>query len=285
MKLASNCYSCIMDRAKFECDMLFSDDEKKMAAMEELLDFMVAHKKDPSPVIGTERERIMKRHSKNLDPYKEMKKESDRVACGLLPATEEFYNRSQNKLEALIRIAAAANSMEWGVKDHDFDNNSFGEVFQETLNERLDGDPKDANKYFDRFDKILYLTDNAGEVIFDLFVIEKLEKMGKRIVISPKSEPILNDVTADELRGMTDRPIEPSGSVIGLMLEEARPELLDILCDEDWLILAKGMGNFETITEFEDKLKGRLIYIMRAKCEPVANRIGTQKGSLVIRAV
>ncbi len=285
MKMASNCYSCILDRAKFECDLLFSDDVEKIEAMEELLDFMVSHKREVPSVVGTERERIMKRRSKNPDPYREMKAESNLVASKLLPLTERFYRESEDKLEALIRIAAAANSMEWGVKGHDFDNNSFEGVFLDTLNENLDGDLEEARRRIDRFEKILYLTDNAGEVVFDLFVIDKLEEMNKSVVIGPKTAPILNDVTAAELRPMTDLAIEPTGPVIGLSLENVRPELLDILKDESVLVIAKGMGNFETMTEFDDMLKGRLIYVMRAKCEPVSMRVGAPRGSLVVRAV
>ncbi|MHC1631082.1 MAG: damage-control phosphatase ARMT1 family protein [Methanotrichaceae archaeon] len=285
MKVASNCYSCILDRAKFECDMLFTDDDQKKEAMEELLEFMVAHKGEVTSVIGSEREEIMKRRSGNPDIYKEMKEESNQVARELLPLAKEFYDRSQNKLESLIRIAAAANSMEWGVKGFDFDTSTFDKVFLDTLNETLDGYPDEAKKYLDQFENILYLTDNAGEIVFDLFVIEKLEEMGKNIVISPKTDPILNDVTAEELRKMTDLTIVPSGPVVGLLLDRARPELLELLWNEDWLILAKGMGNFETITEFDSRLKGRLIYIMRAKCDPVAKTAGAPRGALVVRAV
>lgn len=285
MRIGSSCYSCLLDRAKFEADLLFSDDAEKMEAMEELLDFMVCHKREVPSVVGTERERIMKRRSRNSDPYREMKAESNRVATALLPLTERFYDRSEEKLEALIRIAAAANSMEWGVKGHDFDVDSFEDVFFDTLNENLDGDLEEARRRIDRFERVLYLTDNAGEVVFDLFVIGKLEEMGKAVVIGPKTEPILNDVTFDELRSMTSHPIEPTGPVIGLSLEEARPELLDLLRDEGVLVIAKGMGNFEMMTEFDDMLDGRLIYVMRAKCDPVADALGVPRGSLVVRAV
>ena len=285
MRIGSGCYSCILDRAKFEADLLFTDDAEKMEAMEELLDFIVCHKREVPSVVGTERERIMKRRSKNPDPYREMKAESNRVATALLPLTERFYDLSEEKLEALIRIAAAANSMEWGVRGHDFDVDSFEEVFFDTLNENLDGDLEEARHRIDRFSRVLYLTDNAGEVVFDLFVIGKLEEMGKAVVIGPKTEPILNDVTSDELRPMTTLPLEPTGPVIGLSLEEARPELLDLLMDEGVLVIAKGMGNFETMTEFDDMLEGRLIYVMRAKCDPVADALGVPRGSLVVRAV
>jgi len=285
VKMASNCYSCILDRAKFECDLLFSEDDSKREAMEELLDFMAHHKGEVPSVVGTERERIMKRRSKNPDPYREMKAESNQVATDLLPLTRRFYDESEDKLEALIRIAAAANSMEWGVKGHDFDVDSFEDVFFDTLMEKLDGDLEEARRRIDRFEKILYLTDNAGEIVFDLFVIEKLEKMGKSVVIGPKTEPVLNDVTAAEVKSMTKLSIEPTGSVIGLSLKEARSELLDILMADDWLVIAKGMGNFETMTEFDDLLKERLIYVMRAKCEPVSMKVGVSQGTLVVRTV
>ena len=285
VKMASNCYSCIMDRAKFECDILFSDDDSKREAMEELLDFMALHKGEVPSVVGNEREEIMKRRSGNPDPYREMKAESNRVARALLPIAKKFYDESEDKLEALIRIAAAANSMEWGVKGHDFDVDSFEDVFLDTLNEKFDGDLEEARRRIERFEKILYLTDNAGEVVFDLFVIEKLEEMGKSVVIGPKTAPILNDVTSDELESMTSLAIEPTGPVIGLSLDKVRPELLDLLKDDDWLVIAKGMGNFETMTEFDDMLAGRLIYVMRAKCEPVSMKVGVTQGTLVVRAV
>ncbi len=284
MKMASSCYSCILDRAKFEADILFSDDDSKREAMEELLEFMALSKGTVPSVVGTEREEIMKRRSRNPDPYREMKAESNRVATALLPVAKKFYDEAEDKLEALIRIAAAGNSMEWGVKGYDFDVDSFEEVFIETLNEKFDGDLEETRRRINRFDEILYLTDNAGEIVFDLFVIDRLMEMGKRVVIGPKTVPILNDVTADELEEMTRHPIEATGPVIGLSLEKVRPELLRLLKDEDFMVIAKGMGNFETITEFDDFLKGRLIYVMRAKCEPVASALGVARGSLVVRA-
>lgn len=283
--MGSACYSCILERAKFECDLVLSDEEEKLAAMEELLDFMAAHKGGVPALVGTERENIVKRRSGNLDPYVELKHESNVLAEDLLSLAQKFYIESEDKLEALVRIAAAANSMEFGVKGHDFDTATFGKQFDATLHEKLDGDLEDAGRYLDRFENILYFTDNAGEIVFDLFIIEKLEEFGKKVVIAPKSVPVLNDITADELRQMTDRKIEPTGPVVGLSLDQICPGVLEFLWNEDWLILAKGMGNFETITEFDHRLEGRLIYIMRAKCETVARVLGALMGSLIVRTV
>lgn len=285
MRMAATCYPCILDRAKFECDLVFKTEGEKTKAVEELLDFMASHKGGVPALVGTEREVIIKRRSDNPDPYSQLKAEENVVAKGLMPVARRFYSDSENKLEALLRIAAAANSMEFGVKGHNFDNSTFGRIFGETLAENLHGDLAEVERRLSSFDNVLYLTDNAGEVIFDLFVIEKLKEMGKRVVIASKSEPVLNDVTAEELRCMTDNVVITTGPVVGTTLENISPEALSLLLNKDWLVISKGMGNFETLTEFEHQLEGRLTYILRAKCDPVAMALGVPRGTLVAKSV
>lgn len=285
MRMTSNCYPCIMDRAKFECDLVFSSEDEKKAAVEELLDYMACHKGGVPALVGTKRENIIKQRSKNSDPYRELKDESNSVATSLLPIAQEFYEVAVDRIEALIRIAAAANSMEFGVKGHDFDNGTFASVFSSTIRENLCGDMAEVKRRLNSFDNIFYLTDNCGEAIFDLFVISKLEEMGKKVVIGSKSEPVLNDVTASEIRAMTSTEVLATGNVVGTALESLRKEAHELLLNPEWLILSKGMGNFETISEFDQMLEGRLIYIMRAKCEAVAAEIGVPKGTLVAKPV
>lgn len=283
--MASTCYPCILDRANFECDLVFKTEGEKMKAIEELLDFMACHKGGVPALVGTQREVIIKRCSGNPDPYRELKSEENRLARRLLPVARRFYKNSENKLEALVRIAAAANSMEFGVKGHDFDNSTFGRIFGDTLAENLRGDLGEVKRRLSSFGNVLYLTDNAGEVIFDLFLIEKLSDMGKRVVIASKSEPVLNDVTAEELRSMTENEVIATGPVVGTTMENISREALSLLFNDDWLVISKGMGNFETMSEYDSRLKGRLIYIMRAKCEPVARAMGVPKGTLVVKTV
>lgn len=285
MRMASTCYSCILDRANFECDLVFKAEAEKTMAVEELLDFMVCHKGGVPALVGTQRETIIKRRSDNPDPYRELKSEENLLARSLLPAARQFYSDSENKLEALVRIAAAANSMEFGVKGHDFSNSTFGRIFGDTLAENLQGDLGEVKRLLSSFDNVLYLTDNAGEVVFDLFVVEKLKEMGKRVVMASKSEPVLNDVTAEELRSMTENEVIATGPVVGTTLEDISQEALSLLSSVDWLVISKGMGNFETMSEFDEQLRGRLIYIMRAKCEPVARALGVPKGTLVAKTV
>ncbi len=86
---------------------------------------------------------------------------------------------------------------------------------------------------------------------------------------------------------MTDMDLKviATGNVVGTSLEHLEPEARALLFDPSWLILSKGMGNFETISEFEERLTGRLVYLMRAKCEPVSMVIGVPKGTLVAKSI
>lgn len=285
MRMTSNCYPCIMDRAKFECDLVFSGEAEKRAAIEELLDYMACHKGGVPALVGTHRENIIKRRSSNPDPYRSLKEESNKVATSLLPLAEEFYEGEEDRVLALIRIASAANSMEFGVKGHDFDNSTFAGVFSATLREQLHGDVEEIRRRLEGFGKIFYLTDNSGEVVFDLFVISRLVGMGKEVVIGSKSAPVLNDVTVSEIREMTKERVIATGDVVGTSLEHIEDEARALLFDPEWLILSKGMGNFETISEYQERLSGRLVYIMRAKCSAVASEVGVPKGYLVAMPV
>ncbi|MFQ5975442.1 MAG: DUF89 domain-containing protein [Candidatus Hydrothermarchaeales archaeon] len=289
VKINTECIPCLFDRAKFECDLAFNNEKEKTETLAEIAQYIGANlKPDIIPAkLGTQRWRIIKKRSGIGDIYKELKNDSNKVAIELLPLAQKFYYSLEDKVLALIKIAAAANSMEFGVKGHDFDNENFKEDLKKILNEKLVGDIEKIHDYLDKYEKILYLTDNAGEVVFDRFIAEKFREMGKEVVISPKNGAIINDATLEDIEDLDFKgfSIVPSGSYVGLSLDEAPQEFLDLFWDKDYLIFAKGMGYYESLSEFEDKLKGRLIYVLRAKCLSVSQALGVNRGVLVARAV
>lgn len=289
MKIKSECIPCMINRSKFECDLAFKDDEDgKIGTLAEVLRFLGSHcEEDLSPAFfGTYRDRIVKWRTNNKDYYYTLKKEANESAKKILPLADKLYEESNNKFEALMRIAAAANSVEYGIKDHTFSNKQFEEEFYKVFNENLIGNLDKVEEAIRTNDKILYLLDNSGEIVFDKFVIDKLEEMEKEVVLSPKDSPVLNDATVDDVEelGFTCR-IVPSGHAVGVLLDEANEDFLEYLWNPDYLIIAKGMGNYETISSFEYKFIERLIYILRVKCYSVANNNNVPKGSLITRLV
>jgi uncharacterized protein with ATP-grasp and redox domains len=281
---------CLFDRAKFECDLAFGDDEKgKLEALIEIARFASQNiDSDTVPaLIGTERGRIISRLSGVIDPYVGLKDKSNRAGEEILPEAKSYYQNAEDGFFALMKIAAAANSMEYGVRGHEFDHGDFKKEFAVILEEGVFGNVEGVKEALKGFSKVLYILDNAGEVVIDKFVIDELERMGKEVIVSPKSAPVINDVTVEELEdlGFNTSNVVPSGAFVGVSLEESPEEFLDLLFNPEILIIAKGMGNYETLSEFEDRLRGRLIYVFRAKCLSVAESAGVKKGTLVITAV
>jgi len=302
MRLKSDCIVCLVERAKYECDMIFKDDDAKIAAMNEILRFLVSHLSDKGKgkgkggggtpaFFGTERERILKRRSGMIDPHEHVKRRSNEVAKELLPVAIDFFSSHHDGIEALVRIAAAANSMEYGVRGYSYDDAAFKADFMRVLRERLNWDRDLILSAIRERDRIVYLMDNAGEVFFDAFVVKELSEMGKEVVVSPKSAAVINDATVNDWKeaaeyvGVEDVEMIPSGASIGVSREDASAEFLRVFNDDDYLVIAKGMGNYESISEFETEFRQRLIYILRAKCMPVAESIGVERGELVAKLV
>ena len=341
MKVSAECVSCLVERAKYECDIVFQSDLEKLRALKAFLRLLSANlseSRTPS-FYGTERERLVKRLSGVRDPYRELKREANALAKTLLPVAEAFYRDAEDKMEALVRVAAVANAIEYGVKGYSFSTNAFKANFLSMLrNEKLNWEREAVENAIEEHDAILYLTDNAGEVFFDAFVVGEFLKRGKFVVISPKSEPVLNDATVEDLKdalsfvgipttstastvptapttstaltvptaptaptsstNLADAiekseektkagavSILPSGAYVGVSLEEAPSSFLSVLRDERFLVVAKGMGHYEALSEIESAFKGRLLYILKAKCEPVAESIGVKRGELVAKCI
>jgi uncharacterized protein with ATP-grasp and redox domains len=100
MELHPQCIPCLVDRAYEESELVFTGDEERIRALAEFISFLGAHLVDSDlrtpPFYGTERARIIQRLSGVRDPHE----------------------AAADMLDALVRIAAVANSMEYGVKGY-----------------------------------------------------------------------------------------------------------------------------------------------------------------------
>ncbi|MDI6847606.1 MAG: ARMT1-like domain-containing protein, partial [Candidatus Bathyarchaeia archaeon] len=132
---------------------------------------------------------------------------------------------------------------------------------------------------------ILYLTDNAGEIVFDTLLVEQLKSMGVTVIVGVKGGPILNDAILEDadVSGMSkiaDKVITTGTDAVGLAPKEFSKEILDVYDSVD-MVFAKGMGYAETLTEY--KLKKPHTLLFRTKCNPVANFFGVSRGKNVAK--
>jgi damage-control phosphatase, subfamily I len=131
---------------------------------------------------------------------------------------------------------------------------------------------------------LLFLADNAGEQFFDLPLVQNLREAGWQVWYVVKGGPIQNDLCR---RDLSDSGLEPvlepvvdtGAPTVGLELARVSPEFHRLFNEAD-LILAKGMGHFETLSHLADR---RLFFLLQAKCPPVAASLGVAVGSFVLR--
>lgn len=230
------------------------------------------------PEIAHDVHRIIRDVTGNPDPYLKVKEHDNRVALEMYPWMRETCAKTKDPLYAAIKYACAGNIIDYGV-DHVYD-------LEETVRGVLNRDF--AIDSFDDFRRdlkgagnIVYLADNAGEIVFDRLLIEEMCRInaGARIKLIVKGGPILNDaMEADAKAAGLDGMVE-----IGFMgngAKETGPErsdkgFLETLRNAD-LVLSKGQGNYEGLSA-EDYV----YFILMAKCPLIAVDIGVRQGDIV----
>jgi damage-control phosphatase, subfamily I len=205
------------------------------------------------------------------DPYKELKERQTLKALELYPGLRSFIDKTSRPLETAIKIAVMGNWIDlmWmqGSDDIEFllseiekplpHVNSLQRIADEILSAKL----------------LVYLGDNAGEIVFDKLLIEtilNLHDVTTYYVV--RSRPTLNDATLREaqMAGMQDATIVIengiNGPFPGTSLPRCSERVQELLTEAD-LVISKGGGNFDSLHE-ERRLLKKIAFLLVSKCDP-----------------
>ena len=209
------------------------------------------------------------------DPYLDIKVSINNAALEIYPELEEIVENSPDPMYTSARAAVAGNEIDFGVHLSGKKRPDLKGIIEEIRNKPLSHDdfPTFAKDLKDAR-KVLYLSDNAGEIVFDKLFINQIIKSGKEVVLVVKSAPILNDATADDIKhvGLDKlvKIVETGNNCIGVNFNQISQELLDELEDSD-IIISKGQANFESLDEIKNK---KIFFLLKAKCEIIARELG-----------
>ena len=258
------------------------DEEVRLRAMEALLKLMGDQfnlEAVPS-VVGAERGRVIARVTGCADPYKEMKRASNALALTILPDLEKIVERSppEERFRMACLISCLGNVIDYDVPG----NNSDVMDAMKLIHEGFYIDDTDKLKAIISEDvKLLFFTDNAGEIALDKLVVSELRRLGCIVTVAVRGGPFLNDALMEdaEMVGMTevaDEVITTGVDAAGVHFEEAPNWFIDRFNSAE-IILAKGMANWEILTETPAPCP--MMYLFRTKCEPVARAVGAPEKS------
>jgi len=288
MKIEPECAICIIHRGYQQIAAATKDKKIQFKALKELFKFLSKNfNAEATPAwIGTQRDRIIKNITGNPDPYAERKSLSNKKALEFLPIAESIVNSSLNQKERFRKACLCAivgNIMEFDIPGHEFDFPKLKELVTNAERELVIDEIEKIYDLARKAKEVMYLTDNAGEIVFDTLLVKELKNLGCRVTVAVKGGPVLNDATLADARlvGMdkiADLVVTTGTDAVGLQPNECSREFLEIYNKADFVI-AKGMGYAETLTELELKVLHGLLF--RTKCNPVARYFGVERNKNV----
>jgi uncharacterized protein with ATP-grasp and redox domains len=276
LKTYFECLPCMMRQAVEAARHALKDETLQEEALRLFMEACAkADLSRPTPVhIGT-LHTIIRRLTGNPDPYRAAKDRFNHAALSCYSKFKTLIEQSPDPIETALRTASAGNTIDM-VVDGKLENASIDHALN-----RITAIPVPRG-FLDRFKarvsqsrNILYLGDNAGEIVFDRLLIESLP--GEKITYVVRGAPVINDVTFEDARavGMTEIvPVIDNGSDLpGTILENCSESFRERFADADFVI-AKGQGNLESL----DEADRTIAFILKAKCVVITLTLGYEIG-------
>jgi uncharacterized protein with ATP-grasp and redox domains len=278
MKTYHDCVPCFIRQTLDAARAATPDQEVHEAALREILKAAVGMGfTRPPPVMGQRIQHLIQALTGVSDPFKGIKDQYNRYALGLYPDLKELVEKSSGPFETAARLAIAGNIIDFGA-DIEVNPSIVDNTISSSLKERVFGSLAPLQAAVKSAGQILYVGDNAGEIVFDRLLIEQLP--AGKVTFVVRGGPVVNDATmADaEDTGMTDlvKVIDTGSDMQGIIFEECSDEFRRSFDRAD-LIVSKGQGNYETLSN----IKKPIFFLLKAKCPVVARHIGCDLGSMV----
>jgi len=276
MKFSLDCYPCAVRHALWAVRRAGMNEEMQQRALRWVLQGLVdMDAGDGSHSIMIQTHAIIREMTGIEDIYCQEKTQATQEALSLYNQLKDMISQSSDPFETAVRLSIAGNIIDFGALDGYDLNASIERVLQQpfALN-----DLEDLRAAVERAREILYLADNAGETVFDRLLIETIQK---KVVYAIKEAPILNDATREDALaaglGEVAQIISCGACSPGTLLEYCSPEFRKRF-DNAELIISKGMGNYEALSD----VRAPIFFLLQVKCDLVAGNLGVPKESIVV---
>ena len=273
------CIDCLLSRVKLECILCHANPSLTDTTMTECRQVMSEIFSAPlsHPQIASCIHRRACDILGNPDPFAELKALGNQQAMDVCKEVREELSTFREYVLASV----IGNTFDYGVKGHIVEEN-FSVFFQREFTRGLTID--DTDKIAPLCSRVVYLSDNCGEIVLDRVLIEYLRSQGSHVTLAVKEAPILNDATLEDARELgLDKRVDlltttGGGAEIGICMENI-PDDLRHAISRCTIIIAKGMANFESLSEMNNLPP--VAYLLAAKCKPVADEVGIPVGSKI----
>jgi hypothetical protein len=289
MRTYLECFSCFLDHGLDIARRAgLSEEEQRLVinrVAQMLPEFDLSSK---PPEMSLRINRAIRELTEVRDPFAEEKNLSNRLALAQADLVRSRINESSDRLKTALEYAIAGNSIDFGAfRDLDIaaamENLVTDEDRRICREDSLYFQLENFRRELSQAESLFYITDNAGEIVFDMILMETMLaiRQGLAITVAVRNSPIINDATLADARAIgLDRlvPVISSGSdAPGTPLDMVNDEFLRHFTNSD-MVIAKGQGNYETLSEAFRKVH----LLFKVKCPVVARHSGAAPGSIML---
>ena len=269
MKLNPFCMCCALNKQEQKIRH-YPDMEKKTEYMKKVMALIAnTEEKDCAPSLSVD---IQKLYSSfwdcPIEDFTEIKREYNQLMLNMEDSLENKIRKSEDPLEKSLLYARIGNYIDFAALSN-VDQATVLTLLEEKSTESLDEEEyRNFLRELSSAKKLVYLTDNCGEVVLDKLAVKILKEKYPNldITVIVRGYPVVNDATMEDAEeiGLTDlvRVIGNGSNVGGTWIPGITSEARDLLYDAD-LIIAKGQGNFETLND----CGLNIYYLFLCKCD------------------
>ncbi|MCR5733106.1 MAG: ARMT1-like domain-containing protein, partial [Lachnospiraceae bacterium] len=271
MRISESCAKCMYDR-----QLNKTDNAEYLAEIKALLDGRSEN--DTSPYMVYLFNKVHVRYFGRGADYSDIKKQYNDLMLNMEDKLRTEIENSEDPLARSLVMARIGNYVDFGAMNH-VDQDEFLALFAETT--MREDDEKTYRSFLKECEKaasFLLICDNCAEIVLDKLMIEQLIKRFPQIKVKAlvRGKEVLNDATIDDARytGLDKvADILSNGEAIAGTIYDMMPEDSKNALDEADVILAKGQGNYESLSG-----QGRhIFYEFLCKCDLFTSRFGVPR--------
>jgi len=281
MKLHDKCLPCVINQVIKVANI--TGITKKEELLREVFTYLSKMNFDETtPEIIGEIFDMIKRHTKNPDPYKETRNYYNTLFMELLPEFERKIDQAENSFMLAVRYAIVGNIIDF----NPIHNTLLEDIYDcfdnmEQLELAID-DSSALMKDISNAGTLLYLGDNCGEICMDKIFLKKIKELNPNVKLffGVRGKPVVNDSISDDAYsvGIDEYAeiIDNGDGSLGTVLNRTSPAFKEVYNKAD-VVIAKGQANYECLSE-EDK---NIYFLLMTKCDVIAKDIGVEEKKMI----
>ncbi len=282
MRIYPECYNCFITQAVRSSKIHTLDNRQILNVVQNVVKALVDIDHELPPPLISEHVYGAIKHTLGIDdPYAQIKKKYNDIALNYVGFVKERIKNSDTPLVCALKFSLAGNIIDFGSEIKTFN-------IEETLHEVMKNgfDSEDISLFKERLKnakRLILIADNAGEAVFDTILLETIKEIypSIKIYVFVRAGAIINDVTLEDAlyigMGRVAKVIETKKPIPGFWPYYCWGECKSIWDSAD-IVISKGQGNFETLTEIADD---RIFFLFIVKCKVVAEYINIKKFSKI----